>query len=169
MKKSLLGSFLLLFTTFSFAQTLNEAIKTQAQIWVNHLNLVSEREYELEEDSEWDYVYKYHLANKVVVMSDLNGDGDQDAVVLAEYCEKTSCHLTTTTMELMIFQGRPNNQFVHVETKSLPGVGATVKVYPSKLIEVKCTSFSETDAHCCPSEEIIKRYRLNAGKLYSVR
>lgn len=97
-------------------------------------------------------------------MKDVNADGIQDAVVLLYYCEKTNCHPTTVSVDLVVFKGLGKNQFTKLGAAPL---GATAKINSinNGVINVTSYRYRESDAGCCPTDKAITSYKIKNNKL----
>ncbi len=110
--------------------------------------------------------YRYTLNNKQIVYSDINHDGISDAIVGLSYCEKTNCHMTTRSFDLVVFIGTGNNKYTYGDSRAL-GLQGTVGANGS-LITVETMDFNDNDPHCCPSMVLNKKYRFQNGSLVEV-
>lgn len=159
-----------LFTTLSitsYAQTVKTAINSEVTNNVKFLNLESEKYFVPSADYTEDEALKYAFHDQKTIMKDVNADGIQDAVVLLYYCEKTNCHPTTVSIDLVVFKGLGNNQFTKLGAAPL---GATAKINSinNGVINVTSYRYGESDAGCCPTDKATTSYKIKNNKLVKI-
>ena len=49
--------------------------------------------------------------NKNIFWADINDDGEFDAIVEIFFCERTSCHPTTNSSEVVVFLNKKGTSF----------------------------------------------------------
>ena len=159
-----------LFTTLSitsYAQSIESAIKKEVASKVNILN-VNERKITLDAGYAQDEAFKYDTEGQKIVMKDINSDGIKDAIVLLYYCEKTNCHMTTKSVDLVVFKGLGKNQFTKLGSASL-GLKAKINSINNGVINVVSYDYGKTDPGCCPEKETKKSYKIKNGKLAKIK
>ena len=151
----------------SYAQSIESAIKKEVASKVNILN-VNERKITLDAGYAQDEAYKYDTEGQKIVMKDINSDGIKDAIVLLYYCEKTNCHMTTKSVDLVVFKGLGKNQFTKLGSASFE-VKAKINGINNGVIGITSYNFGENDPHCCPEEETKESYKIKNGKLIKIK
>ncbi len=152
----------------SYAQTIKSAVNSEAARKVKILNSESERDFKPDPDYLADSAYKYTLTYQDTVMKDVDSDGIKDAVVLLYYCEATNCHPTTRTADLVVFKEHKKNQFIKVDSAPL-GVHGKIKSINNGIINVSAFYYRADDASCCPSNEILRSYKIRNKKMSKVQ
>lgn len=161
----------LLTATFSIsvqAQTLKSAISQEVANNVKFLNLESEKAFI--QDSEYlDYEpMQFSLLNqRIAVMKDVNTDGINDAIVLLSYCEKTSCHPTTNSTDLVVLKGLGKNQFKRLGSASL-GVNAKINNVNKGIINLTSYEYGDDDPGCCATKETKRNFKIKNSQLVEV-
>ena len=144
------------------ANNLNQLINTKAKKTVAALNQESQRQ---SHDSDDDSAYRYSLNAKTIKTADLNRDGIKDKVVILDYCEKTSCHSTTKSSEVVVYIGNQSGNYRFADAKSFD-IGAEVAAIKSNgSIQLNIYGFGPNDPGCCPSVQGRRSYVLKNGKL----
>ena len=159
-----------LFTTLSitsYAQTVTTAINNEVTNNVEFLNLQSEKYFVPSVDYAEDEALKYAFHNQKTIMKDVNADGIQDAVVLLYYCEKTNCHPTTVSIDLVVFKGLGKNKFTKLGAAPL-GAAAKINSINNGVINVTSYRYGENDAGCCPTDKVTNSYKIKNKKLVKI-
>lgn len=159
-----------LFTTLSitsYAQTVTTAINNEVTNNVKFLNLQSEKYFVPSADYAEDETLKYDFDNQKTIMKDVNADGIQDAVVLLYYCEKTNCHPTTVSIDLVVFKGLGKNQFTKLGAAPL-GAIAKINSINNGVINITSYRYGENDAGCCPTDKATTSYKIKNNKLVKI-
>ncbi len=113
------------------------------------------------------YSYKYKLERKNVFYGDLNNDGQFDAVVELFFCERTSCHPTTNSSELVVYSNR-QGKFTFAAFKRFSLFGKINSVEDGKIF-IDVYGLDEDDPQCCPQLKRSEVYSLRNNKLIRVR
>ncbi|MDE4455274.1 hypothetical protein [Psychrobacter sp. DAB_AL62B] len=150
----------------SYAQSINVAINKEVAKNIKLLNIDEKKEARKNgyEDEAMNFVFD----RKEVVMKDLNFDGIQDAIALIYYCEETSCHATTKSVNLVVFKGLGKNQFTKLGSAFL-GLNAKIKNINKGVINVISYDYGDEDPECCPSKQSLKSYKITNGKLVKAK
>lgn len=127
---------------------------------IKFLNEESRRSSEGEDD-----YYKYALSTKKIIKSDLNHDGKPDYVVAANFCEETSCHLTTSSNEFLIFTTDSQNKINFITDTKLGIIAEIDNVDDDGVITIKNNDYAENDPSCCPSIVKSNSYALVGKRL----
>ena len=151
----------------SYAQTVKTAINSEVTNNVKFLNLESEKYFVPSADYTEDEALKYVFHNQKTVMKDINVDGIQDAIVLLYYCEKTNCHPTTVSVDLVVFKGLGKNQFTKLGAAPL-GASAQINNINNEVINITSYSYGENDAGCCPTDKATTSYKIKNKKLVKI-
>ncbi|MGC2236130.1 MAG: VCBS repeat-containing protein [Pyrinomonadaceae bacterium] len=134
--------------------TLNKAIGTYAAKTIKALNKNGDS-------------FKYSLTNKNVFYNDLDGDGEFDAVVEMFFCERTSCHPTTNSSELVVYLNKKGS-FTFIASKGFSLYGKINSIEDGK-IRVDIYGLDEDDPQCCPQLKRSEIYSLKNNKLVKVK
>ena len=102
--------------------------------------------------------YKFAAGERTIKEGDLDGDGDQDAVVLTLICEETNCHATTqsSVAGLLINDG---GSWRLATSRVLEGAGSITRLSPAGAV-VTTLEFGPDDPSCCASQERVHTIRL---------
>lgn len=102
--------------------------------------------------------YKFAAGERTIKEGDLDGDGDQDAVVLTLICEEINCHATTqsSVAGLLINDG---GSWRLATSRVLEGAGSITRVSPAGAV-VTTLEFGPDDPDCCASQERAHTIRL---------
>lgn len=135
------------------------ALPAYASIEHSIEHYIRKRAVELHKIDRDQYTYQGEVV--ATVRSELVGDHHSDAAVLIEFCEEYDCHLTTHSYDLLILQGKGNNQYQRWKSIPLDLISnAAIKVNGNKII-VTGTKFKDTDPHCCPSKKVTYVFRVD--------
>ena len=127
------------------ANNLNQLINTKAKKTVAALNQESQRQ---SHDSDDDSAYRYSLNAKTIKTADLNRDGIKDKMVILDYCEKTSCHSTTKSSEVVVYIGNQSGNYRFADAKSFD-IGAEVAANKKKgSIQLNIYGFGPNEPAC---------------------
>lgn len=151
----------------SYAQAVKTAINSEVTTNINFLNLESEKHFVPSEDYTEEEALKFAFNNQKTVMKDVDADGIQDAVVLLYYCEKTNCHPTTVSVDLVVFKGMGKSQFTKLGAAPL-GASAKINSINKGVINITSYSYGENDAGCCPTDKTTTSYKIKNKKLVKV-
>lgn len=151
-KLIILASFLALYSTGAQSATLQQQIDSHVKETVKSLDERSKRD-----ATDSDYFRYAQTGKQEIISSDVNHDGIQDKIVVLDFCEKTNCHLTTTSTKVLVFTGMKNKQFKYLGSQSF-SVYATVQKDKKGNITVHQYDYFDEDPHCCPSR--ITRFNL---------
>lgn len=110
---------------------------------------------------------KYKVENKNTFNSDVDGDGDFDAVVEIFFCEHESCHPTTNSSKLAVFLNN-NGAYRLATDKDFVLYGKINSVEDGKIY-VDIYSLDEDDPQCCPQLKRSEVYSFKGNKLVKVR
>jgi hypothetical protein len=113
------------------------------------------------------YHYKYTLDNKNIFFSDLDGDGDFEAIVELFFCEKSSCHSTTNSSELVIYLN-DNGKYSFLASKGFSLFGKVNSIEDGK-IKIDVYSLDKNDPQCCPELKRKEIYALKNKKLVKIK
>lgn len=111
--------------------------------------------------------YKYTLDNKNIFFSDLDGDGDFEAIAELFFCEKSNCHPTTKSSELVIYLN-DNGKYSFVASKGFSLFGKVNSIEDGK-IKIDVYSLDEDDPQCCPEIKRKEIYALKNKKLVKIK
>lgn len=109
----------------------------------------------------------YKLGHKKLLEGDLNGDNLSDLVVELTYCEEGSCNTSTVSTDLLVIAGEPSGKY-----KSIPIVGignGNTTITKSGVIEFTALQYGDDDPTCCPSKEVVSRYKLIGQEIVKVK
>ncbi len=110
---------------------------------------------------------RYKVENKNTFNSDLDGDGDFDAVVEIFFCEYESCHPTTNSSKLVVFLNN-NGTYRFSAERSFTLYGKINSVDEGK-ITVGVYDLEEDDPQCCPELKRFETYSFKNGRLVKVK
>ena len=102
-----------------------------------------------------------------IVMKDINADGINDAIALLFYCEKTSCHGTTHSSDLVVFKGLGKNQFKRLGSVPL-GVNAKINNVNKGVINLTSYEYGDDDPGCCATKETKRNFKIKNNQLVEV-
>lgn len=150
----------------SYAQSVSVAINKETANKTKILNINEKKQARANgyEDEAMNFVFD----NKEIIIKDINSDGIQDAIALLSYCEETSCHATTKSVDLVVFKGIGKNQFTKLGSASL-GLNAKIKNINKGVINLISYDYGDEDPGCCPSKQSSKSYKITNGKLMKVK
>jgi len=99
--------------------------------------------------------------------SDLDSDGDFDAIVEVFFCEKRSCHPTTGWSELIVYlRGKKGYSFA--ASKGYDIYGKINSIIQSRIY-MDIYGFDEDDPQCCPRIKGQEILRLKGKRLVKVK
>ncbi|HRH40075.1 MAG TPA: hypothetical protein PKY82_00420 [Pyrinomonadaceae bacterium] len=110
---------------------------------------------------------RYKIENKNTFFSDIDGDGDFDAVTEIFFCESSSCHPTTQVSKLVVFTNQ-NNKFTLLTDKTFRVYGKINSINKGK-IRIDVYGFGEDDPQCCPSLQRQESFILKGKTLVKTR
>jgi hypothetical protein len=111
--------------------------------------------------------FKYKLTNRNIFYNDLDSDGEFDAIVELFFCERSSCHSTTNSSELVVFLlNRKGFTFSASKSFSLFGKVNSIK---DRKIQIDVYDLDEDDPQCCPELKRHETYVLKNNKLVKVK
>lgn len=125
--------------------TLQQQIEKHIQNTVKFLDEKSKKN-----TSDLDYFRYAQQGKQEIISSDINHDGILDKIVVINFCERSNCHLTTNTTEVLIFTGQKNSKFNYSGSMFF-SVYATVQVDKQKKVIINQYDYLDDDPHCCPS------------------
>lgn len=111
--------------------------------------------------------FRYSLENKNTFYSDLDNDGDFDAVAELFFCEKLNCHPTTKSSELIVYLNN-NGKFNFVASKRFSLFGKINSIEDGKIY-IDVYSLDEDDPQCFPELKKREIYTLKSKKLVTVK
>jgi hypothetical protein len=111
-------------------------------------------------DDDWKFISDGEFTD----LTDLDNDGDKDAVTVFSFCESLNCHTTTRYSYLVFFRNDGGN-FTQVSAHDLQSLYAVVKTISGNKIYLQTTNLKESDPHCCPSDIRRITYALVGNKL----
>jgi hypothetical protein len=110
---------------------------------------------------------KYKVENKSTFNSDVDGDGDFDAVVEIFFCEYDSCHPTTNSSKLVVFLNN-NGTYRFAADKGFVLYGKINSVEDDKIY-VDVYSLEEDDPQCCPQLKRSEAYSFKGNRLVKAK
>lgn len=140
-----LATILVFSSTSVQSATLQQQIDDHLKETINNLDARSKKN-----SSDSDYFRYAQVGTQEILTSDINHDGIADKIVVLDFCEKTNCHLTTTSTEVLVFTGAKNKQYNFIGSKFF-SVYANVEKDKNGRITVKQYDYFDKDPHCCPS------------------
>lgn len=114
-----------------------------------------------------DSDFRYAVTNKNIFYSDLDEDGDFDAIVEIFFCEESSCHPTTNWSELVVYL-RNENSYAFAASKGFSLFGKINSIKDNK-IQIDIYGLDEDDPQCCPLLKSKEVYKLTGSKLQKVK
>jgi hypothetical protein len=110
---------------------------------------------------------RYKVENKNTFHSDVDGDGDFDAVVEIFFCEYESCHPTTNSSRLVVFLN-DKGAYRFAADRGFVLYGKINSIEDAK-ISVDIYSLDEDDPQCCPQLKRNEIYSLKGTRLIKVK
>lgn len=83
---------------------------------------------------------------------DIDDDGDEDVLLLANLCESTNCHTTTRLAYAGVLRN-DGSEFSIIRQERFSGSSA-FDAYGEGGIRIKSLQIGPDDPHCCPSQEV---------------
>ncbi|MBC7899705.1 MAG: hypothetical protein H7070_06590 [Saprospiraceae bacterium] len=111
--------------------------------------------------------FKYKSENKNVFWADINDDGEFDAIAEIFFCERTSCHPTTNSSEVVVFLNK-KGKFTLGGSKGFSLFGKIHSVENGK-IKVDVYDLDENDPQCCPELKRHETYSFKSNRLLKVK
>ncbi len=111
--------------------------------------------------------FKYSLSNKNIFYSDINGDGEFDAIVEMFFCEKINCHPTTNSSELVVYLNN-NGIYSFAASKGFSLYGKINSIEDGKIY-IDVYGLDEDDPQCCPQIKRSETYSLKNKRLIKVK
>lgn len=104
----------------------------------------------LQDGETEDDAFQFAETGMTIQRYDFDYDGDQDAVVLVEYCEEIRCHPTTQTTAVGLFENR-KNEFVLLSSRHT-GPQPEIEGWTDTGVNISSATYGEDDPQCCPSK-----------------
>lgn len=114
-----------------------------------------------------DQDYKYKSDYKEIKYSDIDKDGDQDAVVLLSFRESETGHVTTVSYKTVVFSNT-NGQFDFTTDLQSEGLVDSWSVKDNTIL-ISTVTWSTDDPSCCPSIKTKLAYTLQGNRLERVK
>ena len=116
---------------------------------------------------EEDY-YKYGLLGKTkIIKKDLNNDVRDDYFIEADFCEKSSCHMTTRSTVYFVFTTDKNNKINFVTQLEIPLAASVENISEEGVISIESREYDDdmSEGMCCPSVIVNQDYALVGSSL----
>jgi hypothetical protein len=110
---------------------------------------------------------RYAVKAKNTFYSDVDSDGDFDALVEIIFCEYSNCHPTTQSSKLAVFLNSGNSYRFAVDREfTLFGKINSIK---ENKIKIDVYTLDEGDPQCCPELKRSETYQYKQNKLVKIK
>jgi hypothetical protein len=115
---------------------------------------------------------RYKVENKNTFNSDVDDDGDFDAVVEIFFCEYSECHMTTKSSKLAVFLNNDGVYHFTAEvsfTEKVSALYGKINSVEGGKVAVDIYDIPEGGPQCCPELERFETYLFKKDRLIKVR